>query len=291
MKKLRLFLIFSFVLGLAKVIALDDDRLWYEEISSQFFETRVEVGYSFGQLIGMRQGYTELGLFVPSLATSSLISFIDCRGYRFLNSKWGSSSGIGLRKSLDKYIIGGNLYYDYLEGHTHKPLHRLGVGLEWLGDSWDLRLNTYFPLGKQSYSSKTVSYVDPARNYFITSYEKQCCIAKGFDAEIGGYLFCWNRFAFYGAAGPYYYSSKQKMHYFGVQARAEISYNTLLSIHVKTSYDSVNRSRTLGQIQISIPFDVLCKTLTCLCENLALQPVKRNGVIFTDKCYDYKWNW
>ena len=292
MKELSLLAIFIFALSILKLGAAETDTFCCTCKSDPFFKTRIEAAYSAGRFIGIKQDYLDLGLFVPVCLTDSLVSFIDGRGYRFNNAKWGLSSGIGLRKWLgNNQVAGVNVYYDYLEGRFHKSFNRCGFGFEWLGESLDFRVNTYLPLGNQMNSSETVKYDDYIGSYHATCRENQFSIGKGFDAEVGGHFQCWNNFTLYGAIGPYYYSSKQKSNFFGGQARIELSYNSLISIQIRSSYDSVNQLRAQGQIQISIPFEILSNKLSSFCENPILQPVRRNGVIFTDDCCDYKWNW
>lgn len=292
MKKLSLSVIIIFVLNILKLGAAETDTFCCTGTTNPFFKVRIEAGYSAGQFIGIKQSYVELGLFVPVCSTDALTSFVDCRGYRFNNAKWGISSGIGLRKCLDNdHAVGANVYYDYLEGNFHKSFNRLGLGLEWLGACLDFRINTYLPIGHETHSSETVKYNDYIGNYRATCRENQFSIGRGFDAEVGGYFGCWNNFNVYGAIGPYYYLSKQESNYFGGQARIEMSYHSFISIQIRSSYDSVNQLRTQGQIQISIPFEILSGRLTSFCEDTILQPVRRNGVIFTGDCCDYKWNW
>lgn len=292
MKKLSLLIILFFAaraLGLnaAEIISFSESG-----ISNPFSKIRIEAGYSAGQFIGIKQSYAELGLFLPIFSENTLTSFIDCRGYRLNNAKWGLSSGIGIRKHIDDdQMIGANIYYDYLEGNFHKSFQRAGFGLEWLGECLDFRINTYFPVGHQIHSSKIASYTDYIGRYKAACRTKQFSIGSGVDAEVGHLFSCWNTFNVYGAAGPYYYSARQKNNYFGGQARIEVTYQSLVSIQIRTSYDKINHSRTQGQIQISIPFDILSSGLTCFNEDRSLQPVTRTGVIFTDDCCDYKWNW
>jgi hypothetical protein len=254
--------------------------------------SHLEVSYSVGKFIGIDENYAELGVFAPLYLSNSYLAFLDCRGYRFNDSKWGESTGVGFRRALTNYhILGANLYYDNLEGDFHKSFNRLGVGLEWLGNCLDLRLNGYFPLGSETHSSKKISYENYMGDYHATCHEEQFSISRGFDAEIGGCFFNRNKFVAYGAVGTYYYFSKDDTNYFGGQARLEVFFNSIVSLQVKTSYDSVNHSHTQGRILLSIPLDFFCKKPRCFYRNKILQPIKRNSIIFTDKCCDYTWNW
>jgi hypothetical protein len=289
MKKLNIYLLlFIFVLSRSVLNALELDT---SPLNSSL-QSRLDIGYSTGQFIGIDQGYAEAALLAPIYLKNSSLSLVDFRLYRFDNSKWGLSSGFSFRNKIkNDHIVGANLYYDSLQGKFNKIFNRLGLGLEWLGECLDFRFNAYIPLGLQEYSSKKYIYKDYIGGYSAICRENQFSISKGFDAEIGSRFWCCANFTAYVAIGPYFYSCKQESSYFGGHARIEVHYNSIISFQIRSSYDPLNQSRIQGQIQISFPFDIFSKKLNNFCENLILQPIRRNGVIFTKGCCDYKWNW
>lgn len=289
MKKLsRYLLLFLFVLCGSILNALESGT----SALNSFLQSRFDIGYSAGQFIGIHEGYAEAGLFVPIYLKDSSFWLVDFRGYRFNNSKLGLSSGFSFRNKIKNgQIVGANLYYDCLQGKFNKIFNRLGFGLEWLGECLDFRFNSYIPIGIQKHLSKKYIYNDYIGGYSAICCENQFSISKGFDAEIGGRFWCYGNFTAYGAIGPYFYSSNQESSYFGGQARIEVHYNSIISFQIRSSYDRLNQSRIQGQIQISFPFEIISKKLNNFCENLILQPIRRNGVIFTNGCCDYKWNW
>lgn len=290
--KLKLLAIIFFCLNILKLDADSCSMPGNICISDNFFQSRIEARYSTGRFIGIKQDYGEAGMFAPLYLSDCFFSFLDYRDYRFNNSKWGTSAGIGIRKCLgNDNIAGANIYYDYLEGKFHKSFNRLGLGFEWLGNCWDLRINAYFPLGHQANFSRTHHYDHYVGNFHATCREKEFAFNRGFDAELGLPFWCWDNFTAYGAIGPYYYSARNKSHYYGGQARIEIHYASLITLQVRSSYDHVNHSRTQFQIEISLPFEILCGNINCCFRDLFLQPVRRNGVIFTDHCCNYTWNW
>ena len=288
MKKLSLYiylLLLLFDLNRSVLNALEADA----SALNSFLHSRFDIGYSTGQFIGIHQSYAETGLFVPIYLKDASLSLVDFRGYRFNNSKCGLSSGFSFRNKIKNgHIVGANLYYDFLQGRRNKIFNRLGLGLEWLGECLDFRFNGYIPLGLQKHLSKKYIY-NYIGDYSAICRENQFSISKGFDAEIGGRFWSYGNFTAYGAIGPYFYSSKNESSYFGGHARIEVHYNSIISFQIRSSYDSLNQSRIQGQIQISFPFGT--KKLNNFCENLILQPIRRNGVIFTKDYCDYKWNW
>jgi hypothetical protein len=265
-----------------------------DSCTSMFPNARIEVGYAIGKWIGIRRNYAELGVFLPVAFSPNWVSFADARGYRFNHSRWGASAGIGVRIApTNQRIYGGNIYYDYLESHSHKGFHRLGAGLEWLGDCWDLRLNGYFRLGAGVHDTKPHVFDNYIGNYIVICQAKEYSISEGFDAEVGIPLLSRCDLQFYAALGPYYYrgSHSHSDNFWGGHARLELSWKSFISIQVRTSYDRRNHSRTQGRLWISIPFDFFkCSDFSDFC-NLLTQPVQRNGIIFTDKCCHYHTNY
>ena len=272
--------------------AKDEESLLPDGASFLIQDTRFEVGYVTGDFIGLKEDYLELGAFAPAFSCDDLFTFLDVKGYRFENSKWGASAGVGLRYSCCDYIVGSNVYYDFLQGYYHN-FNRMGAGFELLGNCWDLRINGYFPVLKTEQHSRTRIFSDFCTNFCSISKKWQRSPRLGFDMELGVPIGCWNQFSSYVAIGPYYYNWRHKKNYWGGQARLEINWRSFVSLQVQTSYDRVNHSRTEGKFLFFFPLDVLCGDWMCddPCKVLLYQPVVRNGTIFTDRCCDCCRNW
>ncbi|OAI50215.1 hypothetical protein AYO37_01325, partial [Opitutia bacterium SCGC AG-212-L18] len=263
---------------------------------SPFIDARIEIGYSWGQFIGIKEDYAELGLFLPAVFCDQWAIFVDGRGYRFENDQWGASAGVGVRRFIcDGNILGVNFYYDYLEGENRGFFDRFGVGFEWLGPCFDLRVNGYYPVGgHESIVSNTFTCTYPGTAFVYTRSRVDFSISKGFDAEIGMPLFCKCHFRLYGAVGPYYYDRKNHEGFWGGYARLDLSIWDYFWVRVRSSYDEVYHSRTQVTLLLSLPLDFLCNWRCCrdYCRDLLTQPVRRNGIIFTDQpCTQRTWNW
>ncbi|PWU04582.1 MAG: hypothetical protein C5B43_04355 [Verrucomicrobia bacterium] len=256
-------------------------------------DLKVEVGYAAGKFIGIKRDYAEYGVFLPVSFLNQWVIFADGRAYQFRHSKWGASGGLGIRGGgwCDR-ILGANVYYDCLESRHDKFFKRIGVGVEWLGACWDIRANGYFPVGSKSHFSKKKVFKFPG-GFVSTCRENEFSIGKGFDAEFGLPVWCCDDLLeVYVAAGPYYYKQRRG-EFWGGYGRIEVNLRDYLSIEVRTSHDKIYRTHTQVRILLSLPFEVLCDW-NCFCEycqNLCLQPVKRNGIIFTDVCCNSHWNW
>ena len=162
MKKLSVFMILFFAFRGFVLNALESET----SALNSFLQPRFDIGYSAGQSIGNRQGYAEVGLFTPIYLKDSCLSLVECRGYRFNNSKWGLSSSFSFRNKIKNGpIVGANVYYDNLQGKFNKIFNRLGLGLEWFGECLDFRFNAYVPLGLQKHYSNGVIFTKECCDY------------------------------------------------------------------------------------------------------------------------------
>ncbi|KAF3361664.1 Uncharacterized protein PHSC3_001787 [Chlamydiales bacterium STE3] len=273
-----------------------DSKKTFQSVSKHIHPlpySRLEVGYTAGKYIGAKRCYIELGGFWPAMLGDKWLSFADVRGYRFDNCKWGASAGLGLRTNIkNRGIVGANLFYDYMEGRINNGFNRLGIGAEWLSDCFDVRINGYLPLGRKTHSSLAV-YSDFIGNYMLTVRDKESCVREGFDAEIGTSLVSWNNYKLYCAIGPYFFYHRRHKNFWGGQARIEFTWKTFFSLQIRTSYDSKYHTHTQARLLFSVPLDGIChyKSLTDIYTTSILQPVKRNGILFTQRSYSFTTNY
>lgn len=290
MKYIKVFLYFLLI-GFYGVCKSDEPCCYENEYLESAWTFRLEGGYSVGRFIGLKTNYGELDFFIASPVVNGFEPFLDIRGYRFDNGDWGASTGIGLRAWDPFYwrLWGFNVYYDFRDG-CFESFHRVGVGFESLGDCWDLRVNTYFPIGGSLHHSKLHTFDDFIGDFVATCREQQFQFC-GIDAEIGSRLWnCWDCFYLYGALGPYCYFNEDSGHVWGGYGRFELNVLQYLSLEVLVSSDSEFKTNIQGRILLSIPL-WSCYPWQCCCKDFITQRVRRNGVIFTENCCDWDWNW
>lgn len=259
-----------------------------------FQEAQMEFGYYVGRYITIRKDYFEVGMFAPLSLPNSYTPFLDVHGYRFNNGRWAASAGIGLRKSLPEgSVLGFNAYYDYRRGESKHNFHQIGLGFERLNSCWDVRINGYLPILHKTQISEFCLF-DQLGDGFIATRSRIEYVYSGFDAEVGASLLSPCSIHFYGAAGPYYYARAHKNHFFGGYGRLEVDWKSIFSMQVRVSYDKVNSVNAQGIFQISFPLGFFCSR-SCKenwwCHHLTNQPVWRNGIILTDHCCNWTWNW
>lgn len=280
------------LLTLFSISSASADRFLCYDDSCQ--PMQIELSYSTGKFISIDEDYFEAGLFAPLSLSNCYTPFFDLRGYRFNDGKWAGSAGFGIRKNFTDYsALGINAYYDYRRGESKHNFHQIGLGFEWLNDCWDIRINGYLPVSQKTQTSIFCVF-DKLGDGFFATQRKVEFVYSGFDAEIGMPLFSYCDFNLYGAAGPYYYLRSHQNHFWGGYSRLELDWNSILSLEIRLSYDKVYSTNVQGIFQVSFPLDFFCSGCcgeTLGCHRLSDQQTRRNGIILSDHCCNWRWNW
>lgn len=269
-------------------------QIWADDSPSYdaLHATQIEFGYYTGKFISIDKDYGEAGLFAPLSLSNCYTPFLDIRGYRFNDGKWAASTGVGIRKNISEFsVVGINAYYDYRRGESKHNFHQIGLGFDWLNNCWDFRFNCYLPVCRKTQTSSFCVFDKLGDGFFATRRKIEYAYS-GFDAEIGAPLWSYCDFNLYGALGPYYYLRSHQNHFLGGHGRLELDWKSMISFQVRMSYDKVYSTNVQGIIQISIPLDSFCSCWeNCECKQLMSQRVHRNGIILTDHCCNWTWNW
>lgn len=257
-----------------------------------FQETQIELGYYTGDYISIDEDYCEASVFAPFSLSNCYTPFLDVRGYRFNHGKWAASAGVGIRKNLSEdSALGVNTYYDYRRGESDHNFHQIGLGFEWLNNCWDMRINGYLPVAKKRQQSSFCVFNHIGDDFFATRRKSEF-VYSGFDAEVGMQFLNYCDFNVYGAAGPYYYVRSDQNHFWGGYGRLELDWKSILSAQVRVSHDKVFSTNVQGIFQITFPLDFFCSGWENWgCNHLVNQQVWRNGIILTDHCCNWTWNW
>lgn len=252
----------------------------------------VSESYTFGKFAGFNKNYAELGLFVAPPTFKSLQGFVDLQGYRIGKHRWGGTVGGGVRwwNSSTQRALGANIYYDYREASVN-PFHRIGIGLEYLGDCWDFRLNGYIPANGDVQKGSLHTFTYPGG--FIETCRRKQYAFSGIDGEVGVPVWCKSCFYVYSALGGYCYRTGCGKFY-GGYLRAEVNLWRYLSVEGRFSYDSRYRAQAQGVVALNVP---LYDLWNCGgnqmrdCDLILTQPVYRNPMITTQNCCEYTQNW
>lgn len=255
---------------------------------------RMDGGYTYGKFIGMKKSYAEAGVFIAPKHSRKTQNFFDARGYLIENGEGAASAGIGRRlwNTENCRILGANLYYD-CRRVKRGFFNRIGVGLEYLGECFDVRVNGYFPLNHGTREGPKHVF-----NHFIGPFVETCQEKEfaylGFDGEVGGPIWSDCSLDLYGAIGPYFYHHSERSAIYGGFARINLNVNDWLMLEARISSDTRYHTHAQGRVLLILPLDRLfsCYPIECNpCRDLLTQPVQRNGVIFTESCCSRFFNW
>lgn len=257
-------------------------------------ETNIEFSYSMGRYISINNDYFDIGLFTPLVSSIGQSLFLDIHGYRFNDSKWATSIGLAERYQLSELnIVGFNLYYDYRRGKSKNNFHQMGLGFEWLNDCWDIRINGYLPVSKKTQTASFCLFDQLGDGFFATRRNIEFAYS-GFDTEIGHAFENYCDINLYAAVGPYYYQRADQRHFWGAHCRLELNWKSIFSLSIRLSNDNIYSTNVQGIFQVSFPIDFF-NLNSCFwqSENNCpfSQSVWRNGIILTDHCCDWTWNW
>ncbi len=258
--------------------------------------SRFDIKHSAGRGIGYHKGYSSLTGFcvIPNYLEMSYLPFIDMRGHVFNDGRIAANAGAGLR-FIGSRIWGINAYYDYRDTEELN-YNQIGVGFESLGNCWDFRLNTYWPVGCSKSSFTLPKFYHFHKQEMILARERHFALF-GADSEFGFHGRKMQYFDFYAAIGPYYFTRQEK-NAFGGKARVIFTICNMVKLEVSSSYDNVFRSTVQGKLGLYFPFggreeiapgcDPCCYG-TKLCLEEAFQPVERSEIIaVTDRHYKKK---
>ena len=195
--------------------------------------------------IGYNQGYTTLeGFFiVPSTLENDWVPFLDVRAHVFNDGRPAVNAGIGLRY-LSSRVWGANLYYDYRKTSRYH-YNQIGAGLETLGETWDFRINGYFPVGKKESGAYHYKF-DKFKGHSIILKNKKEFAMTGGNAEVGAHAYSSKNLDLYAAAGPYYFTRGHSA--WGGEGRLALTIVDCLRLQLSGSYDKIFKGIVQGEI-------------------------------------------
>ena len=234
--------------------------------------------------IGYQNGYTSLeGFFAWD--TPHCEPFLDLRGHIFNNKRMAANAGIGIRGIWKQRVYGSNIYYDYRNTNRFH-YNQIAVGLETLGELWDLRINGYLPVGAKKSDPFGVRFGQFFGNTLSVSQKYEFSM-KGADLEAGFHFGKTENFDFYAAAGPYYFIGEMGGATWGGKARISGSYRDYITAEFSNSLDHTFHYRPQGQVTFSWPFGPRAKKNKadnyCALANRMVQPVGRQEIIVVNE--------
>lgn len=222
--------------------------------------------------VGTKRSIGQLDLFVPFAQDERTLLFGDARFSADDQESREGNLGLGVRHMLPGgWNLGGYGYFDRRRSPNYNFFNQLTFGAEMLGTNFDLRANTYWPIGQTSVSTTTgggpatavvsgsaLSVTIPG-NTTSTEYAM-----TGFDAEAGVRVPIFDTTGPYDLrfyAGGYRFSDGVTPVIAGPRLRLEFTNyripelwgGTRLMAGVEYQYDDVRGSQGFATLRLRVP--------------------------------------
>jgi hypothetical protein len=260
--------------GLTTEVAAEEKTEHQTNIDSpqQAINSRFGVGLTTGPGVGYESSFANFEAFVPlSQSVGDNVTFLE--GRLLLSTENSLTSGniiLGHRflSSKSNRLYGASIAYDTRD--TGKStFHQVGVGVEILGESWDIRANAYIPVGEtrqlteERVVNTATSFSEPffQGNFLAQTRNQQQQINRrweaamtGFDLEAGVKISQLGEARdLRGYAGVYYYDAAGSSGFFGGKARLELRPSDTLKLGLSLSSDATFGTNLVFQVGASFP--------------------------------------
>jgi len=243
-----------------------------------------------GPGIGYDKSYTTFETLIFTELGESWTPFLDFKIHNFYDEKYAANAGGGLRyfSNFFQGIFGFNFYYDYRKTNFDS-FNQVGVGLEFLSNWFNLRLNGYFPINEKT---KLMFCVRQTSGDFFLERRNYNEALPGWnlDGEIRINPSC--PFLIYILGGPYLYYGNNFPNVVGGRVGLSVWYGRSLFLRVTGTFDNVFKKRVQGVVGLTFPLGWLCNLKCCgVLNEILLDTVKRNEIIALGEYCRWKWNY
>ncbi len=189
-----------------------------------------------------------LDALVPFARAGNVTLFGDLRGTWDDNSQTIFSTGLGARYLVPgrDIIIGGNIYYDYLDSQSGNQYNQLGLGAELLTKWVDARFNYYLP-DDGVHRVRTLPGFIQLESSLEGWHTEVGFLVPGLDKYVEARLF----------GGYYDFRSHIGIKYSGWKARAEIRWTPAITTDLEWWEDkALNGGNWIAGVRVSLPFEI-----------------------------------
>ena len=203
--------------------------------------------------------------FLPLLFGHDDLLFADMRGQFFNGGGAEGNWGLGYRHLFDdKYIVGLYSFYDLKRSENRNTFQQATLGMEFLSDVWDVRVNGYLPEGGSAEATGATAIISGG-NLVVQNNEERAY--SGFDAEIGALLWRMPNYVdseirVFAGAFSFDTDSTNAIAIAGPRLRAELrafdlprlALDSRLTLGLQYQHDDVRGSLTAATLAVRMPF-------------------------------------
>ena len=228
--------------------------------SNRLFGPQINFDTNFGEGLGYTEEYYRMNAMVPwHIVPGQTVMMFDAAAA--VNDDGRGTFGGGLiYRNFDaarNRIFGWNAYYDLDQAvQDDDGYHRIGIGMESLGQWIDFRANGYYVLG-DDYSVLSDQLVDSCSfigHNIINTREREIETAfSGVDVEVGGPVPFLGHYGINGYVGGYYLDNDIAGDTTGVSVRVETLINDMTTANFMYTNDDLLGDNAFATLSISLP--------------------------------------
>lgn len=223
----------------------DEGMIAYDAAGSYFTLRHVA-----GDGVANPDSFSTLGWFKPLFVFGSSegdegLWFLDTRLVVQNDGDVGGNFGLGYRQyNMTTNRIWGISVWDDADSTHRNFFHQVGVGLESLGESFDVRANGYLPVGKEEKSFGHTpllgTYRYGGRNILLDRFRHVETAMRGFDVEVGTQVPGWkaHEYDLRGFVGYYRYDSDTGPEIDGISGRLQANLSPDLLVQLMATHDN-----------------------------------------------------
>jgi hypothetical protein len=205
--------------------------------------------------VGNNSSYGSVyGWFPFSTTASTSLGFGETRlNFETESDRISGNFLLGYRQLLPESNAAFGTYLGYDFRNTGNTIfQQIDGGLEWLSESWEMRINAYIPVGRsrrlvaEQLINRGISVSHPYfENHFLAVTQRQViqrnrffeAALAGFDFEVGTRLYQWDNGDVRSYLGTYLYGGEGTASYLGLRSRLVARYNNTFNASLTLQTD------------------------------------------------------
>lgn len=239
------------------------------------YQPQIELHLKTGNSRTIGQG----SLLVPLWQANAQLLFAHLVGMADSKKSQEGNIALGYRRQRMQGIWGVYGYYDRRHSPFSHRFHQVTLGIEYLSPAFELRFNSYVPLGKRTYVlsySSSYTSIDASYVETQTSHLKLEQSLGGFDAELGVQVLKPQLYLY----GGYYHFAKTEYPILqGIKARVQGPLLPYLALQGEIQYDKVRKLHYFIGIQIKVPLGKQNKAINPWADKMTQMPLRDIDVI------------
>jgi len=270
--------IFNFKVSSLLYVILSSVAALSINISHSNYEPSIEASFK----LGSARDVGRVSLLLPLLQAKGRLAYFNLIGMMDNKNGQEGNYAVGYRQKFGNNILGGYVYYDRRNSRLNHLMHQSTIGIEWLRECTELRINGYIPISKSKILS-TKTAIKPrligTKAYLATVAIQQLEVPlSGIDIEFGltPTNFPVNLYAAY-----YYFNAKNAPIVQGPRGRVQIKLLRWLNISGEIQKDKPRGLTWFGgvEVRVNIGSSMTAQSQSILDRKMTQMPIRDIDVV------------